>query len=874
MSVWKRLGYLLPWRRRAIDRDIQDELASLAAIADPGELGNLTLAAEDARDVWAWRALERAARDVRIGWRSLWRRPGFVVGCALSLALGIGTSTALFSVVYGTWLNAYPYDRAVEIIYPRARAIDGSFADSQNGVFRQREFLAFSRLSSVAETMANSFYDSVTIVGDNGPEIVPSIGLSAHAFQFLGVTPLHGRPLVPTDIRPGGDAEHVAVLSFKLWRRMFHGDPNVVGRVVALDDEPYVIVGVMPDRFGWGSASLPTNDALYVPLATTETNVRLRAWVRLRPGVSRDAAIQEFRALFTTLAAEPGSFPKGAFNTDFREFAAGTGETAHYVTQMRATLRFLIGGVAFLLLIACSNVANLQLARGSTRVRETAIRRAIGGSRASVFRQLLTESLMLALLGGLAGIALAAGLTRLIAALIPRGYVPSESAITMNLPVLLTGLAISIVSGVLFGIAPAIQGSTANLTDVLRDGGTTNSGRRGAHTRDILVVVQVALSVILLTGATLAIRGYVGLMPSDPGFNPDRLFVAPVMPRSTSVSASTRQPIAATNDFATSVNDLSATVMRVPSVEAATMFTYFRVHDLQIAGAPPRGDVRILMQAVGENYVRTLQIRIRAGRDFSDDEIAHGSPVALIDAQAAQLWIDGRNPLGSVLRINYAGPDRPLTDVTVVGIIGGPPSPDGRPMIYVPSTIADLPPASEPWWLDVRTRHAQPLQSVNVVRAQIFAANPRVILGEPVDMVESLSAGRLQPRFNVVLFGGMAAIALTLAAAGVFAVLSYRVAAQHRDIGIRLALGSGTGRIARAVLRKGTQLTLVGLAIGAAASVALNRLAQHQIDLIPKTDPVAIAMASAILAIVAAAACWLPARHACRINPVTVLRSD
>jgi predicted permease len=505
-------------------------------------------------------------------------------------------------------------------------------------------------------------------------------------------------------------------------------------------------------------------------------------------------------------------------------------------------------------------------------VRETAIRRAIGGSRASVFRQLLTESLMLALLGGVAGIALAAGLTRLIAALIPRGYVPPESVITMNLPVLLTGLAISLVSGVLFGVAPAIQGSTANLTDVLRDGGTTNSGRRGAYTRDVLVVVQVALSVILLTGATLAIRGYVALMPSDPGFNPDRVFVARVMPRST--SASPRQPIAAANDFATSIKDLPATIMRVPSVDTATMSTYSRISDLQIADAPLRGDVRILMQVVGANYVRTLQIPIRAGRDFSNDEIAHGSPVALIDAPAAQLWTDGRNPLGSVLRINYTGPDRPLTDVTVVGIIGGPPSPDSRPMIYVPATIADLPPSSDDWWLDVRTRHAQPLQSVNAVRAQIFAANPRVILGEPVDMAESLGAGRLQPRFNVVLFGGMAAIALTLAAAGVFAVLSYRVAAQHRDIGIRLALGSGTGRIARAILRKGTQLTLVGLAIGAAASIALNRLAQHQIDLIPKTDPVAIAMASAVLAIVAAAACWLPARHACRIDPVTVLRSD
>lgn len=606
MSLWKRLAYLLPWRRRAIDRDIREELASLAALAGPGELGNLAVAAENARDVWAWRALDQTGRDIRFVWRSLWRRPGFVAGASLSLALGIGTSTALFSVVYGTWLDAYPYANAGDIVYPRARAIDGSFADSQNGVFRQREFLAFASLSSVADAMANSFYGTVTIVGDNGPESVSSIGLSAHAFQFLGVNPLLGRSLAPSDIHPSGDAEHVAVLSFKLWRHMFHGDPNVVGRIVELSDVPYLIVGVMPARFGWGSASLPNNDGLYVPLATTDANARVRAWVRLRPGVSREAAIQEFRARFMTLAKDDGSFPKSTFNTDFREFAAGTGDTAHYVTQMRATLRFLLGGVAFLLLIACSNVANLQLARGSARARETAIRRAIGGSRGRVFRQLLTESLILALFGGAAGIALAVGLTRPIAALIPRGYVPSESAITMNLPVLLAGLVISIASGVLFGVAPAIQGSTANLTDVLRDGGTTNSGHRGARTRDFLVVVQVALSVILLTGATLAIRSYAALAQSDPGFNPDRLFVTTVVPRAT--SASPGQPLRpdAMTELTAFVRDLPAIVMRAPSVEAATTSTYFRIYDLQIAGTPPRHDIRILGEAIGPEYVRTM----------------------------------------------------------------------------------------------------------------------------------------------------------------------------------------------------------------------------------------------------------------------------
>lgn len=265
---------------------------------------------------------------------------------------------------------------------------------------------------------------------------------------------------------------------------------------------------------------------------------------------------------------------------------------------------------------------------------------------------------------------------------------------------------------------------------------------------------------------------------------------------------------------------------------------------------------------------------VRAGRDLSNDEVRHGGPVALINAQASQLWTGVRNPIGSVLRLNYVGPNRPLTDVTVVGIVGGPPNPNDRPVIYVPAAMADLPPSSDPWWLDVRTRHAQPLQSVDVVRAEVFAANPRVILRAPLDVAASLDDGRLQPRFNMALFGGMAAIALTLAAAGVFAVLSYRVATQHRDIGIRMALGAWTARIARGVLGKGTQLAGIGLALGVAGSAALGRVAQHQVELIPAADAMAIAIACAVLALVAAVACWIPARRACRIDPIAVLRSD
>ena len=325
-------------------------------------------------------------RDLRIGVRVLRQHASTTAVAIATLALGIGVSTALFSVVYGVWLNAYPYRQADGIVYPRARATNGQFADSQNGVYEQREFLEIARLPAVADAMANTLYRSVQILGDHGPEDVPSIQLSGRAFQFLGVPPLLGRTLQPSDILPGGDAEHVAVLSFNLWRRMFHSDASVVGRRILLSDVPYVIVGVMPHRFGWGAASIPTNDGVWLPLPTNDTHARLRAWVRLRSDVTEAVAVDQFHALFVALAkTADGSFPRATFTTDVRRFALGTGDTARYVTQMRASLRLLLFAVGFLLLIACTNVANLQLARGSARSRELAIRQAVGASRWSLF---------------------------------------------------------------------------------------------------------------------------------------------------------------------------------------------------------------------------------------------------------------------------------------------------------------------------------------------------------------------------------------------------------------------------------------------------------------------------------------------------------
>lgn len=361
-------------------------------------------------------------------------------------------------------------------------------------------------------------------------------GVPGNTFRFLGVPPLVGRTIQPSDIRATGEAEPVVVLSFNLWQRMFDGDPSVVGRTMALSSEPHLIVGVMPPRFGWGAATWPTNDGVWLPLGTTEGDARLRAWVRLREGITEAVAAEQFQALFVQMAQSgPGSLPKQSFYTNFQRFERGVGGTAASVRQMRSSLHFLLYAVGFLLLIACTNVANLQLARGSARSREVAIRLAVGASRGRIARQLLTENIVLALAAGVLGVVLATGLTRLIITLIPQGYVPAESEIATNVPVLLFAIAISLLSGMLFGMFPAVHSSKSDLNETLKDSGVGVGGLRGLRTRHLLVVVEIALSVLLVMGASLAVRGYLTLERQDPGLDPERLLRTGVIFSSRSV---------------------------------------------------------------------------------------------------------------------------------------------------------------------------------------------------------------------------------------------------------------------------------------------------------------------------------------------------
>ena len=810
--------------------------------------------------------MERIAYDARLALRVLRKDPWFTTLAALTLALGIGVSTALFSVVNGAWLNAYPYRDAGAILYPRATSLS-SPSDSQNGVYRLRELQAMRDVPAVADAAAYTLGRSVTVVGAFGPEVRPAFHVTGNTAQFLGVPPLLGRMIQPSDIHTGGNVEPVVVLSFNLWRGMFNGSRDVVGQTVLLNDVPHRIVGVMPQRFGWGSNSVPTNDGVWLPLSELDAS-RLRVWIRLAEDVPASVGTEQLHARFLQMAEVAGSFPRDRFVTDLRQFVLGTGGTRIYIEQMRASLTVLLVAVGFLLLIACTNVANLQLARGATRRREFAIRLAIGGSRISVFRQLLAENVVLALLAGVAGVALSIGLTQLVVALIPRGYVPAESEIVVNIPVLLFGVAISTITGVVFGVLPALEGSRADLNETLKDTNVTSGGRRGSVMRNALVVSEVALAVVLVTGASLAARTYQSLANGNAGFDPDGLLMVGMGFRERPGAAPT---IDRRDRF---LSDLLERLERLPDVEATTFDGVGRANGYSVPGEAPQPRTPVVVRGTGENYADALRLRLLRGRGITNDEVLRGDRVAVINESAQRMWTSGRDPIGDRITLfGLGGASAPAMEWTVVGVVADieetdPPTTE----VLVPYTaVAGSSPGLPALVVRLRDDLAR---GMNAVRAQAFALDPDVVLQRPLDLSEFLSAGRLQPRFNLALFGALALIALALSAAGIYALQAYHVARQRREIGIRLALGAGTRRVVSRVLASGARLVGAGLVIGVAGSLALKRLVTSQVFAVPDVDVVALATSVLVLGLAGLCACYLPARRAARVDPLSVMKTE
>lgn len=809
-------------------------------------------------------------QDLRYGFRMLLKHKGFTAVAVLTLALGTGATTALFSVVYGVLISPYPYAQPQEIWTPGLRSVKANQTMRPYPLYAYQEM---AKLPVFADVMATE-QGAVLLTGEYAPETIDGIRVSGNAFQFLGVPPLLGRTIQPADIRADGEPEPVAVLSFTRWQRLFNGDPNALGKTLRLNDEMYTVIGVMPPRFGWW-----TESGLWLPMGRiTRDAPAVFPIVRLKTGVTVSAAEQQLHALHLEVAKDPAArFPNEEFTTTLTNYLDITSASG----EMQQSLRLLFGAVGFLLLIACANVANLQLAKATARAREISIRSALGAGRARIVRQLLVESVLLSLLGGLLGLLFAYWITQLMTTLMPGNFVPNESRIEVNRLVLLFCAGVSVLTGILSGLAPAFQSSRLNLVDKLKEEGRGSSTAAGGKVRAALVVVEVALAVVLLVSASLTIRSFVALQSVELGFRPEGVMAVnvPLPPKRYST-------VEQRNRFA---HDLLERFSNTPGVVAATIGNGGLpfggpVSDFSIEGQSDLEKRRVTMNLVAADYLRTMGIPLRLGRMLTEREINAGDRVALINEAAAKLWPSGEDPIGRRMKLDElekSGRPEPLTPanaspyVTIVGVVGDARNDDLRgesqPAVLLPYTLL-APPGRT---LAFRAQ-GDPNQLINALRAQVREMDSEQPLGTPRTFEEIIGFRRAQPRFTMVLLSLFAALSLTLALAGIYSVLSYLISMRTREIGVRMALGAQSSDILRLILWTGGKLVGVGLIAGIFASFATARLLRSQLNLfkVSAADPVAFLGVVALLCVVATAACFIPARRATKVDPTEALRYD
>jgi putative ABC transport system permease protein len=820
------------------------------------------------REMWGWNGIERLWQDSKYAARSFRRSPGFVFVALLSLALGIGATTALFSVVYGVLIAPYPYAKTDEIWAPSVNGPN----DTPRGwhQYSREEFLEIRKMPVFSSVMATD-PNRMLMTGDRSPENEEAIRVTGNAFDFLGVKPVLGRTIQPYDIGPGGEPAPVAVVSYGFWQRVFSGQPNVIGAKIVLDDVPHTIVGVMPPRFGWW-----TNSGVWLPMSLDLKDTRgINPIVRLAPGVTPEAAAASLQAAHLRMAEQhPRHFPAGQFRTtllNYMDITSASGE-------MTSSLHLLLAAVGFLVLIACANVANLQLARTTARLREIAMRLSIGASRGRIVRQLLTESVLLSMIGGVMGILFAVGLTRGIVALMPSFYMPNEARIAVNGWVLLFSFVVSVLTGILFGLAPAIQCTRPNLTDALKDGsrgsGGSNAGRR---MRGVLVMAEVAMTVILLAGTSLAVRSFAELLRIDPGFQPERTLMVnvPLPPKQ-------YKTIDQRNAFARSLLQRVASLPGVESASIGNGGTLFdrpqSAYSIDGSASVPTKSLRVAL--ISADFARTLGIPLKRGRGLSEEEVARGAAVALINETAARLWPAGVDAIGRNVSLDVLGnaggallPASPDTHVTVVGILGDTRNAGLRgktdPAVFVAYTL--IAPSSRT--LAVRTR-GEPMAMLNAIRSATREMDKQLPIERPITLQEMLGQETAQPRFTMSLLACFAAMGLALAAAGIYSVISCDVTQKVHEIGVRVALGATRGDVIGMVLAKSFRTVAGGLGIGLAGSIGLERISRFELFGAVKLDWISIASVIAALTVVALIASWAPARRAAAMHPVEALRYE
>ncbi len=858
-----------------IDELVESGIAKAEAAQQANrEFGNAMLLIESSREVWGWLWLDRLAQDLHYALRMLRRGPGFTAVAVLSLALGIGASSAIFSLVYAVLLDPYPYRNADRIIAPTfadKTVPTGPQARLQRMFYTVPDFLDIERHGKTLEDafLADNRYLIAT--GDL-PEQVAGLAFSPNAFDFMGVPALLGRTFTSADVPSPQAPPHIAVLSYLYWKKHYSSDPQVIGKQLELDHQPYAVIGVMPPRFTWNSADL------YLPLAMVPDPKRpIPTMARIRPGLRLEAASAELQAMTERFAKRnPTVYPK-VFR--FRVQALND----WLLGKFQGTLLILLAAVGFLLLIACGNVSILLMARAAVRQKEIAVRVALGAGRYRIVRQLLTESVLLALAGGVIGVALAFLGVPLLVGLMPEYSVPHEAAIQVNGEVVIFTFAVAVLTGILFGMAPAFQLVRANVRDAMQGSGRGFSGgTRAGNTRNALIVAEVALTMVLLVGAGIAIRGFVALTATHLNFDPANVLMAQmILPRGAYKTAELRT--ARWNRVLEKIRTTPGIVAAAGTLNAAPPSVGFNA-DFEIPGrSEVDPDRKALLGLISDDYFSVLRASILRGRSFSPLEIARSQRVGVInEAMLRRYWPDG-NPIGMKIRIPALSlmirpEDRTAftadNPVEIVGVVATMPNrglmePPG-PAIYLPWTV--VPPAGGMMFL-MRTS-GDPHLLVNAIRGQVRSDDPDQPLTLVMTLDEHLRTDFAYPRFSTTLFSIFAAVALLLASSGLYSVVSYVVARRTHEFGIRMALGARSSDLLSLVAGTTARLMSAGIAIGLACSLALNRVTANYVTGWDPKDPVAFAAVIATLIGAALLASLLPARRAVSIQPVRALRHD
>ncbi len=804
-------------------------------------------------------------QDIRYAVRILAKRPGFTLVAVLALALGIGANSAIFSVFNTVLLRPLPYREPDRLVLIWTRFLP----DLPQNWVSGPEVIDFRERNSSLEDLAALAWPNFNLTGVGEPEQLQGGAVTANLFPLLGVAPQYGRVFRPEEDQPG--AGRVVILSHGLWQRRFGGDPQMVGKTISLNGAANTVVGVMPPDFGIlpPDAQSPMQVDLWTPFALdfkqqSRGSHFIRVIARLKPGVT----LEQARADMDAVAEQMDK----AFYNDFGFGVTVAPLHGHVVRNVRPALLVLLGAVGFVLLIACANVANLLLANAVAREKEIAVRAALGAGRWRILRQLMIESVALGLFSGLVGLLLAFFGLKALVALAPDNL-PRVDEIAIDWRVLGFTLGVSLLTGLIFGLAPAWQASKLDFHDALKEGGRGGGGgSRGRRLRSALVVAEVALSLVLLTGAGLMARSFLRLQVVDPGFNPDNVLTMRLQLPQSRYS----QPEQIVGFY----QSLIERVKSLPGVENAGV-----ISNLPMSGAYSSGTITVETpqasqqnasfeadwRRVSPDYHRTMNVALLRGRYFSEQDKADGPLAVIVDESfAKRFWPDG-DPIGQ--RVKRGGAQSTQPWFTIVGVVRHVKdyglNEEGRERVYFP--IAQFP--SNAVYLAARTK-GDPLAMAAATRGAVWSLDPNQPVSRIRAMDEYVYSSAAQPRFNTLLLTIFATVALILAAVGVYGVMNYSVTQRTHEIGIRMALGGERKHIVRLVVGEGLALVGAGVVLGVTGALAVTRLMSGLLFGVSATDPVTFATIALLLIAVAILACYIPARRATKVDPMIALRYE